>query len=125
MELKPCFVPWCKGVKNVEVYNASNRYFVCCENCLTESNRYDTEAEAIAAWNHRPIEDELRARVIELDEKLTQQLLVNTMLLERNEKLEQWQERAVEAIKACREKDDGAYLYDTKMANLIEQAEGE
>jgi hypothetical protein len=33
--------------------------YVQCPLCLLETKRYETSAEAVAAWNHRPVEDAL------------------------------------------------------------------
>lgn len=89
--------------------------------CDTCKHWTQDQAEAIAAWNHRPIEDELRARVKELEEqvfalstgtrdsrmaqriaaleqdkdKLAQELIkANFRVLD----LEQWQRDAVEVL---------------------------
>jgi hypothetical protein len=33
--------------------------YVQCPICILETKRYGTRAEAVAAWNHRPVEDAL------------------------------------------------------------------
>jgi hypothetical protein len=78
-----------------------------------------TEAEAIAAWNHRPVEDAKDARIKELEAKLAA--------------LEQWQKEAVEELKACRAMFNLMNYHPNTIAsnrievitNLIKQAEGE
>ena len=54
--LKPC--PFCGGTKICTEKGINLNY---CDNCSAESN--------IEHWNTRPIEDELRARIAELEEK--------------------------------------------------------
>ena len=53
-ELKPC--PFCGGTKICTEKGINLNY---CDNCSAESN--------VEHWNTRPIEDELRARIAELE----------------------------------------------------------
>ena len=47
-ELKPC--PFCGGNAEIKKYT---RFWVACDDCLTESAAYATKEEAIEAWNRR------------------------------------------------------------------------
>lgn len=46
--LKPC--PFCGGEAIILDFT---KKFIRCEDCMVETNIYDTEAEAIEAWNRR------------------------------------------------------------------------
>lgn len=52
-ELKPC--PFCG--EEAEVRYQSNLYGVRCKKCLATVAAFDTEAEAIEAWNQRVATD--------------------------------------------------------------------
>ena len=49
-ELKPVRCG-CGGEAKVQGLNGGERWFVFCRNCRTDSDIYETEAEAITAWN--------------------------------------------------------------------------
>ena len=49
-ELKPCRCG-CRGEARLQGLNGGERWYVYCRNCHTDSDIYDTEAEAVAAWN--------------------------------------------------------------------------
>ena len=61
-ELKPC--PFCGGTKLVSypVWEDRFRHVVDCQGCGTRVKS--------ALWNTRPIEDQLRARIKELEEAM-------------------------------------------------------
>jgi hypothetical protein len=96
MELKPC--DRCGGeiTYRKEYFNDME-----CESCgLGSLKDYSTEAEAIAAWNHRPIEDELRGRIKELEEQVfalstgTRESRALARIRELEQKLKEMEERA-------------------------------
>lgn len=60
--LKPCFVPWCKPVTGPALWSGGDGYHVGCTDCGIETYNFDTEAEAIAAWNTRALRDAERMR---------------------------------------------------------------
>lgn len=74
-ELKACSTPWCHNpvAHFIGTYHSINKCYVkdvsvICLGCGIKLNKtFASEAEAIAAWNTRPIEDELRQRVKELE----------------------------------------------------------
>lgn len=49
-ELKPC--PFC-GSKDLELLGHFSIRWVACNSCYAESGSYDTDEEAIEAWNRR------------------------------------------------------------------------
>lgn len=54
MTLKPC--PFCGGISFLDNYDyeeLGKTYYVRCDKCYTESFEYNTEQEAIEAWNRR------------------------------------------------------------------------
>ena len=63
-EIKPC--PFCGGTKICTEKGINLNY---CDNCSAESN--------VEHWNTRPIEDALKQRIAELEEKLTIKTLEN------------------------------------------------
>ena len=73
-ELKLC--PFCGNVPELGEHNVDQsswkpRYDVACRNdkCILQRT-YETQAVAVAAWNTRPIEDELRAENAALKDEL-------------------------------------------------------
>ena len=66
-ELKPC--PFC-GSPSVTTQARHPRispYFVECSTCDAKGARREGHEAAIAAWNSRPIEDKLQARIDALE----------------------------------------------------------
>jgi hypothetical protein len=66
-KLRPCPNPWCKTsrpqrIRTEETIACVVRSRVECT-CGAKGPMCDTEDEAIAAWNHRPVIDELIAKV--------------------------------------------------------------
>lgn len=62
--LKPC--PFCNGVGDIEsqpsysqAANTYERFRGWCDNCGFGLDWHSHESDAIAAWNHRPLEAEL------------------------------------------------------------------
>ena len=53
MELKPC--PFCGGEAEVLESDHSATFYCWCDSCETRGNYYNTEAEAIEAWNTRTV----------------------------------------------------------------------
>ena len=54
-ELKSC--PFCGGV--AKIGKGEIEFWTYCPHCGAQTELYETEQEAIKAWNARPIEDEL------------------------------------------------------------------
>lgn len=70
-EFKPCPTPWCHNPQPILCLSAEGAHYVWCGSiCKAEGPRCETRAEAIAAWNTRPVEDELRAEVERLREAI-------------------------------------------------------
>lgn len=54
-ELKPC--PFCGGRAVVRAFTISRSFVVCCEDCpIGFVLPYDSEEEAVEAWNTRAVE---------------------------------------------------------------------
>lgn len=66
--LKPC--PFCGGKPELGSYGKSRNWIVVCSKCEVETKIYETEHEAVKAWNARPIEDELNDEIKHLREVL-------------------------------------------------------
>ena len=58
-KLKPC--PLCEGAAYIRKREFNNPYCGCCSHCGAESGQFSTREQAVAAWNTRPVEDELLA----------------------------------------------------------------
>jgi hypothetical protein len=67
-ELKPCFLCGNKATIDDFLYSPSElEFFVRCIACHATGSLESLAAKAADAWNSRPIEDALRARVVELE----------------------------------------------------------
>ncbi len=100
-ELKPC--PWCNG----EAYafpvldrnGEHDGFSVLCFGCDASIETYASKEKAIFAWNTRPIEDALRAKVAYLESALNDaETDVHKALSAFNELDAQWESVPWEAI---------------------------
>jgi ferredoxin len=140
MELKPC--SRCNSASEIfsNYFDGEEIFGATCTSsghCLTLDDIYKTEAEAIAAWNTRPIEDALNQRIKELEEQVFA-LSTGTRSsrdAERIKELEQWQKEAVEFLPLAKDDMEDAIRHDPlnrdeykkeleQLTNLIKQAEG-
>ena len=90
-DLKPC--PFCGKEPNQATAELGDRpcFYYECENpkChAAEMGWHDTEQEARDAWNNRPIEDALQARIAELERKKEQLLEIDHQRVQYVRKLE-------------------------------------
>lgn len=64
-ELREC--PFCGGTRSISVLNFfTGDSFRKCDICGAEAPEGKTTEEAVELWNHRPVEDALKAEVEEL-----------------------------------------------------------
>ena len=54
-KLLPCPVPWCDDPQPQVHVRLGGAFFVRCDECQTQAPRSFSRAEAIAAWNTRPL----------------------------------------------------------------------
>jgi len=67
-ELKPCPFCGCENISiKVGVYRNGDTSIVECEDC---NGGIETPDDAVAIWNSRPVEDELRAEIEKLESAL-------------------------------------------------------
>jgi hypothetical protein len=66
---------------------------------------------------------DFKERIKELEKKLEKQLIVNSMLLDKNGELEQWQKEAVPFLRTSASNRRAGYR--DLLLTLIKQAEGE
>ena len=65
-KLKPC--PFCGKDEAYLMTDKWGNYYVECEYCGAQINPYDDKEIIVEGWQSRPIEDELRARIAELED---------------------------------------------------------
>jgi hypothetical protein len=64
-KLRPC--PFCSGKVHISLSGHRRpRYAVACDKCRFITKFYGTEEKAVAAWNTRPIEDELHEACMDM-----------------------------------------------------------
>ena len=61
-KLKPC--PFCGGTANIA--KGRIEFWAYCPHCGARTEFYETEREAVDAWNARPIEDAQTAEIARL-----------------------------------------------------------
>ena len=66
-KLKPC--PFCGKDEAYLMTDKWGNYYVECEYCGAQINPYDDKEIIVEGWQSRPIEDDLRKRIAELEEK--------------------------------------------------------
>lgn len=138
-EIIDCPNPWCTSERpNYKLLvSSSGKNKVRCS-CGIETPEFSDMSEAIAAWNTRPIEDELRARVKELEAELACTKITAKWSREYSEKLaalEQWQREAVKFLPLAKDDLECGIKHDPinseeyilefeQIQALIKQAEG-
>ena len=106
-ELKKC--PICRGEAIVRTMGSDNAWIVDCSKCkILLDEIYNTEAEAITAWNKRPAEDDL----LEALEKINKLLPIPRHfpqhdVLDRLDRLDGIKDIAEQAIAKARSKNNG------------------
>lgn len=73
-ELKPC--PFCGG--KAEIIKDEMHVWVHCTNCDSDTDLYQIQKEAVAAWNRRPILEQLEAENKRLREALEHAVTTDT-----------------------------------------------
>lgn len=129
-EIKPCPNPWCKGALYLNEQHIhkhalkDGRCWIDCYYCspTISTDILESESEALAAWNTRPIEDELRAKIAELEGSLDAALKQYEHQVSYNAALEQWQREAVEYLQMLFAKTKESETL-TPLYKLIKQAE--
>ena len=69
MKLKPCPNPFCEdSIPTITKVGEFDEYIfsVECEFCGTYTGQFLSEEGAIEFWNHRPLEDQLKAHAVEV-----------------------------------------------------------
>lgn len=67
-ELKPCPLCGCRAETLHEPEMIHGPFGCVCTDCDVMTLRHEDEASAVEAWNTRPDEDVLRARIAELEQ---------------------------------------------------------
>lgn len=126
-ELKPC--PFCGGKPNLRSYSKSRNWIVFCSKCETETQVYESEQEAVKAWNSRPIEDAQEERIKHLQKKRVKAIEQNyknafdiqKYALKENSRLRQ----ALEVILDAAQKDEPCVMAIKAVAYMALKGDGE